>query len=131
MSAKFAGKDLFGQVGIRQLGPFARTRNQRETLPGVPGYRNYQLTGGVIDTQFWQIQGRYLGFSLRDCEKFILLAQSYMDGSPYLFETNSGLKFRNCELTDWRQISPFQQVKYNNIWYCTFELQATVEQMSP
>jgi hypothetical protein len=128
---KFAGKAILGNIAPRQIGPFARTRFQREQLPGVVGYRNYLLNGAGPDTLVWQVQARYFNFTVRSCEEYIGLALSYMDGLPYIFETTSGLHVPNCTLIDWRQVTNFQQVTAGGVTGVSFELQAVIEQMSP
>lgn len=128
---RFDGREIFGQMQHRQIGPIARTRNMRETLPGVIGYRVYQTAGPGPDTLVWTCTGRYVGTSLQDCERFISEAQAYMDGFPYVFETIGRQRVRNCTLIDYRQVSPYMRViTPEKLSLITVVVQGTIERMS-
>jgi len=128
----FAGVNIFGQYVHRQIGPIARTRNLREQLPGVVGYRNYLLTDGQIDTQVWTITAIYLGLTVAQCQDWLIAAQSYMNGMPYPFTSQGGAVFPNCELIDYRQVGNLRRaVMPDGNFYTVMQIQATIERMSP
>jgi hypothetical protein len=129
---RFDGREIFGRHNLRQVGPAARTRNMREQLPGVVGYRNYRLTGGIIDTRIWQVTGWQVESSLRAAEQFIEAGLAYVDGAPYVFESTGGLRHRNCELTAFGPSANFFRVILpNGLSQILIQIQATIEQMSP
>jgi hypothetical protein len=116
---------------LRQQGPTARTRVIRKRLPGVTGYRAFALVTGP-DSKIWVARGLVIGTSLAFCERTVELGLAYLNGNPqYPFETTGGIIYRNCELTDYRPVSPYKHVLIFGQDYFTVEVQGTVEQASP
>lgn len=128
---KFDGKTIFGQTTLKQVGPIAKTRNLREQLPGVAGYRIYKLAGDGPDTLSWNIRGRIFALSHGQLERVLGIGVSYMDGNLYQFVTAGGIVCANCELIDYRQAADIVVCMIDGIRYATCEVVATVEQASP
>jgi hypothetical protein len=125
---RFANVNIFG-TQTRQQGPIGKARNQREMLPGVRGYRIYDLIGGGADTLTFLVTGRIIAKSLRVLESFVSDNVQRM-GQIDTFESTGGLFYENCELVDYRIISTpnYQRVVFNGSTYWIADVQATLEQ---
>lgn len=130
MIPTFNGQQIFGTKEARQQGPFARTRNLRKRLPGVAGYRIFRLTGGKIDSLTWTVRARIVELSLPRAEQAVLRGLNFVDGATYPFVSTTGLRYKNCELTDFRPVSNYQRVRIGNQDYWTIVVQGTIEQAS-
>lgn len=122
---RFLRRDFFG-TEIRQSGPMPKMRNLRETLPGVKGYRVYDLAGFGPDTVTMTFTGRLKGVSPLDLQRAIETGLSYL-GKIGLLETELGMTYRNAELIDYRPVSPYAKMIYRNQYWYTVLIQATFE----
>jgi hypothetical protein len=130
--ATFNGRSIFGTVENRVIGPTGSSRVQRSILPGVRGFRNYSLTGGVgPDTLRFIATGRILAFSVGQAERMILDAQKMMDGKLYAFRSTGGNVYRNCQLVAFAQTENYRKAFVQNLWLVTTRVSATIEQASP
>jgi hypothetical protein len=125
---RFAGKDIFGSQ-VRQNGPIAARRAQRETLPGVKGFREYQTTGPGPDTRTWTVTGRIVATTLGALQNFISNSQALI-GTFGTFEETGGTTWRNCQLKDYRPQGAYQAISLSGVNFWTVEIAATVETAS-
>jgi len=134
------GMTLFGTIALRQQGPKSKSRNLRRRLPGVPGYRIVRLTAGKIDGRTFTIRGRLIDFTLGGIERQVDKAgQIAASGNLYSFRSTGGIEYKNCELTDFNTVGPYQRVelplplvgasKSTQFW--VVEVQGVVEQAGP
>lgn len=126
MPARFNGQNIFGSQQ-QQTGPTPKMREQRETLPGVRGYRVYQLIGTGPDTRTWVIRGRYVANTLGRLQSAIADAQDRI-GTFGMFQETGGGRWRDCELIDFRPASGFQTCQINGATQYTCLIVATIEQ---
>lgn len=126
MTALFRNQNIFGSQQ-RQQGPIPKMREQRETLPGVRGYRVYQLVGSGADTRTWVVKGRLVARTLGKIQAAIANAQDLL-GTFGVFIETGGAVWRNCELTDFRQSGDYRSVNIDGVGYVTVEVSGTVEQ---
>lgn len=128
----FNGSQIFGTAELRQMGPTATKRLQRSILPGVIGYRNYNLIGGrAPDTRVWTVSGRIIALSLSQAETMIERGQSYLNGKLYNFRSTGGRIYRNCELVDFRPSENYRAAMIGSTKVITIKVQGTIEQASP
>lgn len=125
----FNGENIFG-FAVRQE-QFAKMRIMREELPGVQGYRLYNLSGVNPDTRCWTVRGRLLDLSATRLEQTLASGENYMDGLFYTFVTNGKRTFKNCQMIDFRQASAVRRVRVAGVLYSTCEIVASIEQASP
>lgn len=128
---RYAGKNIFGTLQLRQQGPTAKTRYMRQQLPGVRGYRIFRIGGNGPDSLVWSVSGRLIALTLADLERQIASGLALMDGRVGVFESTGGIVYRNCELVDYRPVPPFQRAFFNGGLVYTCMVQATIEQASP
>lgn len=130
----FGGQAIFGLYQNQIIGPTPTVRSQRHKLPGVPGYRVFNLTGNYNDTKIFVCTGRIVAFSLDDCMIAVESGLSFMHSKLYVFTTLANRQYRNCELTDFRQSSKYMRIRFpQDITrdYFTVEVRGTIEQASP
>jgi hypothetical protein len=119
-----------GQTKVR--GPFPVARTQRETLPGVSGFRQYRL--GVA-TWTWKVEGLLVATSLAALR---VLLQDYaegVNGGLYVFTDNAGQAWNDCELSDYGPASDIQFIAgeidgIHSDGYCV-RVQGTISWASP
>jgi hypothetical protein len=122
---RFRGQLIFGSQ-VQQTGPIPKMRFQREQLPGVRGYRVYQLIGAGPDTYTWTLRGRLVATTLDRLQASIVNSQDWI-GTFGLFEETGGAEWDNCELVDYRPTSGFKRCIIDGITYFTCEVSGTVE----
>jgi hypothetical protein len=94
MDALFNGQPIFG-TQTRNIGPQPKPTVQRERIPGVAGFRVYNLgTESVI----WEVSGLVVGGTIAALEDALFAAAGYMDGGLYAFATTGGSVFEGCLL---------------------------------
>lgn len=118
--------DIFGGQ-TTQVGPVPQSRVMREQLPGVRGYRLYQLVGPGADTLTWTVQGRIVARTFRGLILFLTGVMDNDVGRIAKFVDNSGEAFDACELVDYRPVPPFQRCKIGGVDYMTCLVQGTIQ----
>ena len=123
----FNGLRLFGWP-TRQGGPIPAYRTQKHVIPGIRGFRIFDLGAESLT---YTVRGRISTLSLAECEELVALGCSYVDANVYQFRTTSLLLLNNCNMTDFRPVGGFQRMKYRTLDAWTVEVQGTVVWMNP
>lgn len=124
----FNGSNIFG-INVSQMGPTPTRRAQREQLPGVKGFRSYNLQGQGPDTVAFVMRGRLVEQTPARLVNFISNSQNLLNLIAS-FTDNAGINWRNCQLIAYQPIGPYKHVLINNVDYYTIEITATLERAS-
>jgi hypothetical protein len=122
---RFRGQAIFGSQ-VKQTGPIPKMRFQREQLPGVRGYRVYQLIGAGPDTRTWILRGRLVASSLDRLQSSVRDTQDWI-GTFGIFEETGGTQWDNCELIDYRPVTDYRPCVVGGGTFFTCEVTGTVE----
>ena len=109
MSTLFNGDQIFGTSAVKLTGYTPGFRGQREYLPGVGGYRIYQLGR---DAPSFNYVGRLSETSLAGLYAKIELYGTYVNGALYTLTQEGGATHTNCELQSYNLASEIQKVTY-------------------
>lgn len=105
---KFNNEDIWGFAGLVEVGPIGSCRQMRETVPGVAGYRIYELGA---DSVIWHCEGRLVAFSREDLAGQIWKGTNYrLRGGLYTFTSRDGQTYDNCQLVSYEPIGRPQGV---------------------
>lgn len=124
----FNGDNIFG-TQVSQTGPTATRRVQREQLPGVRGFRSYNLQGIGPDTFAFVLRGRLIASTPAGIINKITAAQNNLNRIATLVD-NAGLIWRNCQLIAYLPQSPYKRCVIDGADWYTVEIVATLEQAS-
>lgn len=96
--ASFNGVARFFGRQSRVHGPFAKPSVQRERLPGIAGFRTYNLG---TESVTWNVRGIVSADSLANLEAAVNSAVSLMGGGLYQFVTTGGTVYDGCLLQSY------------------------------
>lgn len=125
----FDGVNIFG-AQVSQIGPTAKTRAMREQLPGVKGFRVYNLSGEGPDIRVFVVRGRLVDDSAAALQGRVVSAQAMLNRIA-TFVDNTGTVWRNCMLAAYDPASPYKVCVIETFAKYTVEITATLEQASP
>lgn len=112
-----------------QTGPTATRRAMREQLPGVRGFRSYNLQGTGPDTVIFVVRGRLIDTTPARLINRVSAGQNRLNEIA-TFVDNAGLAWRNCQLLAFTPTAPYKRCIIDGTDWYTVEIAATLEQAS-
>ena len=124
---EFDHQQIFG-VATRMVGPANRHRAMRHNVPGVAGYRLYDLS---IEAKVWRCEGTLVAPTLGALIDDVEWGGSYVDASLYDFNDSDGNLYLFCELNDYGPIGNYQRGAVNGVDSFFVRVGGTVIQAYP